>query len=59
VRALIDCFNSAADRRQLVGASDADLCLGLQDSRCRNANIVILLEGRADQVSAWSNAGSA
>src|SRR5258706_10847074 len=48
--AFIDSLSAPADRRQLVGARDTELRLRLQDSRCRDANIVILLESGVDQV---------
>ena len=47
---LIISANAGTDRRQLVSACNAYLCLGFQDSRCRNANIVILLESSVNQV---------
>ncbi len=40
----------ATDGWQLVGTRDAQLRLGFEDSRCRNANIVILPESGVDQV---------
>src|SRR2546425_1267137 len=49
-RALIHSLSSRADRRQLVSACDTHLSLGLQDPRCGDANIVVLLEGRVDQI---------
>jgi hypothetical protein len=47
---LIDGLSSGTDCRQPVGPRDAHLCLGFQDSRGRNANVVVLLEGSVDQV---------
>src|SRR6267378_617572 len=49
-RALIERLSSGANRRQSVGACDADLRPGFQDSRCCNANIVVLLESSVDQI---------
>ncbi len=49
-RALVERLSSGTNRRQSVGARDAHLRPGFQDSRCRNANIVVLLEGSVDQV---------
>jgi len=49
-RTLVDRLSSGTNRRQPVGARDAHLRLGFQDSRCRNANVVVLLEGSVDQV---------
>src|SRR5258706_10378255 len=48
--AFIDSLSAPADRRQLVGARDTELRLRLQDSRCRNANIVVLPESSVEQV---------
>jgi len=45
-RALIERLSSGINRRQPFGARDAHLRLGFQDSRGRNANIVVLLEGQ-------------
>src|ERR1700730_8429618 len=49
-RALIDRLSSSTNRRQPIGACDADLRLGFQDSRCCNPNVVVLLESSVDQV---------
>ncbi len=49
-RALIERLSSGINRRQPVSARDADLRPGFQDSRCRNANIVVLLESSVDQL---------
>src|ERR1700676_322339 len=49
-RALIERLSSGADRRQPIGACDADLRSGFQDSRCCNPNVVVLLESGVDQV---------
>ena len=49
-RALIERLSSGVNRRQPVGACDADLRPGFQDSRCGNADIVVLAESGADQV---------
>ena len=38
-RALIDGLSSGTNRRQPIGARDADLRPGFQDSRCGNATI--------------------
>jgi len=49
-RALIERLSSGINRRQAVRARDADLRPGFQNSRCRDANVVVLLEGSVDQV---------
>ncbi len=49
-RALIERLSSGTNRRQPVGACDADLRPGFQDSRCCNPNVVVLLESGMDQV---------
>src|SRR3984893_12039887 len=49
-RALIDRLSSSTNRRQPIGACDADLRLGFQDSRCCNPNVVVLLESGVDQI---------
>src|ERR1700731_1083306 len=48
--ALIDRLSSGINRRQPVGARDAHLCTGFQDSRCCNPNVVVLPERSVDQV---------
>jgi hypothetical protein len=47
---LIISANSSTDCRQLVSACNAYPCPCFQDSRGRNANIVILLQSRVDQL---------
>src|SRR5260370_16728740 len=49
-RALIERLSSGINRRQAVRARDANLRPGFQNSRCRDANVVVLLEGSVDQV---------
>jgi hypothetical protein len=49
-RTLIERLSSDTNRGQPIGACDADLRPGFQDSRCRDANIVILPEGGVNQV---------
>ena len=39
------------DRRKLVGADDAELCLRLKNARGRNADIEVLPHGRRHQAS--------